>query len=662
MDSHGRKLCGRWTCGNAARRSAPPRCDPLPSLGLPVWLSLAGATTALSLAPGSLMTPCPSLLQRSALLGLLMVLAGCGSDPVGPLAGPPTILSFATAPTEVVVGEHVAPAPRVRLTDAAGVPVAGAVVRFDVVSGGGAVIGDSAVTGHDGTAGPTAWTLGPTPGRQVLRAQVPGQPLSSQLEVFATPGAPVSLQLLTDGTPLHALVGRPVPIALQVRARDGFNNPTPDEVITWRIGSGGGHLEGSPTSRTDAAGIAAVNGWVLGPTPGPNTLIYRASSGVEGVITATAVALPTQFAAVSPLVQSGISSFPVARVPQVIVRNDAGEPVGGVPVLFSLAGAGAISGASTVTGPNGVAALSDWRLGPDGQATVSATVPGTSLAPIEFRATGTAAAFTIDLRFTTAMPAAMRDDYVAAATRWMEIIRNDLSDHTVHLSAFQLSTCPATPPDMDEVVDDMVIFAAAIPIDGPEGVLGRSSNCVVRGGFGHPAIGGVEFDIEDAELLVADHQFTDVALHEMGHVLGLNAGDWGDHGLITDGSTLDPIYTGTAGRAGFAALGLSYSGTPVPLENIGDQGTALHHWRESVLTSELMTGFIEPVGDPMPLTVLTIGALADLGYTVDMSRADPFVPALRAPVEARRRSRPLGEQVFGPRWRLQPDGTVTPIP
>ena len=38
---------------------------------------------------------------------------------------------------------------------------------------------------------------------------------------------------------------------------------------------------------------------------------------------------------------------------------------------------------------------------------------------------------------------------------------------------------------------------------------------------------------------------------------------------------------------------------------------------------ELMTGYVES-GPPMPLSIVTIGSLADLGYLVDYMVADPF--------------------------------------
>ena len=105
------------------------------------------------------------------------------------------------------------------------------------------------------------------------------------------------------------------------------------------------------------------------------------------------------------------------------------------------------------------------------------------------------------------------------------------------------------------------------------------------------------------------------------------------------------------------------------LANTGGSGTRDGHWRESTFDTELMTGFTER--GPMPLSVITVGALADLGYTVDRSKADPYtVPSTLAlasrmsaqsadaatadaPMELRESSLP------GHRWGTLPDHAHT---
>ena len=60
----------------------------------------------------------------------------------------------------------------------------------------------------------------------------------------------------------------------------------------------------------------------------------------------------------------------------------------------------------------------------------------------------------------------------------------------------------------------------------------------------------------------------------------------------------------------------------VPLENLGGQGTAGSHWRRSVFGNELMNGF---AGSGLqPLSLLTVQAMADMGYVVNTSAAEPW--------------------------------------
>src|SRR5207237_3265665 len=60
----------------------------------------------------------------------------------------------------------------------------------------------------------------------------------------------------------------------------------------------------------------------------------------------------------------------------------------------------------------------------------------------------------------------------------------------------------------------------------------------------------------------------------------------------------------------------------VPLENIGGPGTAGSHWRRSVFGNELMNGF---AGSGLqPLSLLTLQAMADMGYIVNTGAAEPW--------------------------------------
>ena len=125
------------------------------------------------------------------------------------------------------------------------------------------------------------------------------------------------------------------------------------------------------------------------------------------------------------------------------------------------------------------------------------------------------------------------------------------------------------------------------------------------------------FDSADLASLEASGNLVDVILHEMGHVLGIGT-VWAGLGLVSG--------TGFNGAAAVAAYQdiFSTSATLVPIEQEGGAGTAGGHWDEDVFDNELMTGFIEPGGNP--LSVITVGAFDDMGYTVDYAAADAYAP------------------------------------
>ena len=90
-------------------------------------------------------------------------------------------------------------------------------------------------------------------------------------------------------------------------------------------------------------------------------------------------------------------------------------------------------------------------------------------------------------------------------------------------------------------------------------------------------------------------------------------------GLIStqfNGTNAISYYTAAGGLTAFPSL------APVPVENTGGPGTQDGHWRETVMTTELMTGYV--AAGASPLSAITIGSLADLAYTVSYATADAY--------------------------------------
>lgn len=59
------------------------------------------------------------------------------------------------------------------------------------------------------------------------------------------------------------------------------------------------------------------------------------------------------------------------------------------------------------------------------------------------------------------------------------------------------------------------------------------------------------------------------------------------------------------------------------VEEYGGAGRARVHWKEDLYQSELMTPIINPDGD-LPLSIMTVLSLRDLGYTVEEAAAEPY--------------------------------------
>lgn len=213
-------------------------------------------------------------------------------------------------------------------------------------------------------------------------------------------------------------------------------------------------------------------------------------------------------------------------------------------------------------------------------------------------------AFDIQLSFqglTTSQQAIFNQ----AAVRWEQIIVGDLPSATYN----------------GRVVDDLLINASATAIDGVGGTLGQAGPDRFRVGTLFPYHGNMQFDTADLTSMERDGSLLSVIEHEIGHILGIGT-LWDDRGLIAGSGTSNPRFTGARATAEYNRLfGRSESG--VPVENSGGAGTRDAHWRDSIFSSELMTGWTGP-GTALPLSRITVASLADLGYQVDMTRADGY--------------------------------------
>ena len=213
--------------------------------------------------------------------------------------------------------------------------------------------------------------------------------------------------------------------------------------------------------------------------------------------------------------------------------------------------------------------------------------------------------FDITLKYLLEPDARQVEVFEAAAARWEQIIIKDVPSITGTVPSAFLGFPPVVE---NGTIDDIIIEVVIAPIDGPGNILGQAGPVYARDSDGLPLSGVMFFDVDDLELLDAFDLFEDVIVHEMGHVLGVGT-LWNYGRTLREGPVDNPYFTGHMANVHWQAEG----GTDaLPIENLDGPGTALSHWRESVLDNELLTGFIN-LGEN-PLSRITAGSMRDLGY------------------------------------------------
>ncbi len=729
-------LSGAGVVSEAVQQSGP---DGVATVG--AWI--------LALAPG------PQSVRATA--------AGVGGSVTFTATG--VLLGEATAqPAEIqlaVAGSATAIAPSVMVTESGSAKV-GAIVRFLVEQGDGAVSVSTTVTDASGVATAVEWRLGTALGKNTVRVEVPGYaPGPLHVQAWAVSALPATL-VVQAGDGQIAEAGKVLPTAPAVSAQDAEGNPIAGFPVTFTLeGDDAGSITGAVTM-TNVAGVAAVGSWTMPLTNGTVRLLAAAPPLMGS---------PVQFNATLAIVEivSGTITAQVATtvdvLPRVRVTTPGGDVLAGVPVEFAVAaGGGALTGASTVTNASGLASPASWTLGTTaGQQGVSATVgavspaiitaiaspgppaaamvvrgdnqsgpvynplrvdptirildqygnatpggravftviqgggqrqqetqisnsagevsarwwlggaigsnqlsvsfPSDPITSMAFSATATpvSSAFDIEVMYVGTPTAAEQEAVEAAVARWRTIIQGDVPALPVALAA---ATCTDNQPAINQAADDLLVLVDFSYIDGPGKVLGSAGPCVLRATGRIPAFGTITIDGADATDLASSGELKDVMLHELGHVLGFGT-IWSFKNLLVGAGGSDPQYTGAAATQAYHALGGSLP--HVPVEGLpSGPGTADSHWRESVFSSELMTGYIG--GTNNPLSKVTSRSLIDLGYVIDDATADPlgFTPSFRREAEAARAKVPLRQlserPLTGPIILVYPDGTSRKVP
>lgn len=186
-----------------------------------------------------------------------------------------------------------------------------------------------------------------------------------------------------------------------------------------------------------------------------------------------------------------------------------------------------------------------------------------------------------------------------------------------------------SPMDFPVFVFDGEEDCAGIACGGPRGGL---VNRPGGDGFYFPA-GGIYWTRDRPYAVpfgrVPDNFTYEVMLHELGHVFGIGTywyyGDVQIMNLPSGTRRVDTHFPGPNAVAAFnEAGGSGYPGAKVPLTNDpAEDADAGGHWR-NVVCGEIMTRGNCPGEELNAVSAITLGALADFGWVVDMSVAEDY--------------------------------------
>ncbi|MBX3133310.1 MAG: hypothetical protein KF689_08000 [Gemmatimonadaceae bacterium] len=428
--------------------------------------------------------------------------------------------------------------------------------------------------------------------------------VSGTAAIAVQPSIPTSLTIVP---PAGTLSGADAPI-LAVQLRDSQNNLLTGRLVEWvsrdtsklRVTSDGQLL------RRTFIDSENRDVWVVGSSGAlqDSVLVSVAPSLLAGLDV-----LPQQ-----PFVKAGYSK----RLGAAAVLLDGGRMdvvasfTSTNPAIASVSEGGLVSTTNGVFGTTQI--IATYGSVAD---TVTLTVDACGAAP--------AGGFPLSVRFYTGAPsAAVQAAFECAERRIKAVIRNPLPATLISANI----ACADNQP-LNEVTAGIIIFAAIVPIDGPGGVLGSAGPCWVRSTSRLTAVGVMRFDDADLANMAANGTLGAVIMHEMLHVIGIGT-TWREPTLnLWTGAVVDPGFLGA--RARNACIdrhgGATTCAAHVPIEDcVGipgcGAGTIHGHWREGIFQHELMTGYL--TGARQPFSAMTIEALGDLGFGVDLHQADEY--------------------------------------
>ena len=255
-------------------------------------------------------------------------------------------------------------------------PVAGVTVTWTILSGGGTLSATTAITDGSGKA-EVKYTFPTQVGTAQIKESIPSG-ASVTIAAQAVPLGPSSVTKV-EGDGLTAAAGTAVSPSPVVLVSDQYGNPVPNVPVAFSVTSGGGSISGGSTA-TDNTGKATAGTWILGASPGTNT-VKATAAGLSVSFTATGIVGPGAKLLVGRQPSSAVvtgAPFPVQPIVQLADQYGNAVNQAGITVTASSTASGiALQNTNAITDANGQAAFSGLTAtGPSGTFTIQFSSSG----------------------------------------------------------------------------------------------------------------------------------------------------------------------------------------------------------------------------------------------------------------------------------------------
>ena len=201
------------------------------------------------------------------------------------------------------------------------------------------------------------------------------------------------------------------------------------------------------------------------------------------------------------------------------------------------------------------------------------------------------------------------------ARLWEQVIVGDLPDYRFERRSYVYES---TYIEEGDVIDDLRIYVDVL--GDVTGIAGRAHAVLERVESGLPYVGiiwlrpRVRYNSDGNKIYRDPPDYQAIAAHEICHVLGIGGIQlWWENLQSSGAYESDPHFTGRHARQAFdESGGWAYKGAKVPvaIDKI--------HWDPLTLGEDV----IAPAGE-LKISAVTVGALADLGYTIQPSPTEP---------------------------------------